>query len=463
MAICIKCGKEANTCLCDNCKHTIDLERLCNDIIAYRPGIGENPLWDSISSGLNSPHNFSYIVFALSEELPTPRKEYFRVLSIVGSSLKVPKVSREWFYEMFEAIKDSEELTKVEKNRLAGIAVGAYYMDYEYEKAEKIASLLRVSADIPWQASYNLAEFYTTTRRYDAADEVIEDTLVRFATDEFVVQMMNNRADKNAKQRVKAETGKQEYLPNPKENRDEVRKKYIKFLASIGIEATAPVPSGRSQRAKNVIPRDQYPAPVEIRDTDFETFVAFDLETTGWSSKMDSIIEIAAVKVVNGQVVDSDAFIFQELVQPLDYKKVSAEITRLTGITNEKAYAARPIWKVLPDFMNFVGDAVLVGFNCMAFDSRFMVRAGRYSNLIIKNKYFDVMRYADQFKEQIGLGKKKISLNELSQNLEIENPRAHRALTDALTTARVFLKLKEMETRVKPASIEDFLADLDDW
>ena len=178
---------------------------------------------------------------------------------------------------------------------------------------------------------------------------------------------------------------------------------------------------------------------------------------------MDSIIEIAAVKVVNGQVVDSDAFIFQELVQPLDYKKVSAEITRLTGITNEKAYAARPIWKVLPDFMNFVGDAVIVGFNCMAFDSRFMVRAGRYSNLIIKNKYFDVMRYADQFKEQIGLGKKKISLNELSQNLEIENPRAHRALTDALTTARVFLKLKEMETRVKPASIEDFLADLDDW
>lgn len=463
MTICIKCGKEAATCLCDSCKHTIDLEELCNDIIAYRPGTGGNPLWDSISNGLISPYNFSYIVFALSDELPTPRKEYLRVLSIAGSSSNVPKASREWFYEIFETIKDSEGLSEEEKDRLAGIAVGAYYMDYEYEKADDIASSLCASEDIPWQASYNLAEFYTTTRRYDSADEVIEEALTRFATDDFVVQTMKNRAEKNAKQRAKAEAGKQEYLPNPKENRDEVRKKYIDFLASIGIEANTPVPSVSSRKAKDVIPRDQYPVPIETRDIDFDSFVAFDLETTGKSSKIDSIIEIGAVKVVNGKVIDSAEFTFQELVQPLDHKKVSAEITSLTGITNDQVYDARPIWEVLPDFMNFVGDSILVGFNCVAFDSRFMVRAGRYSNLIIQNKYFDVMRYADQFKEKIGIETKKISLNELSEKLEIENPRAHRALADALTTARILLRLKDMETEPQSASVEDLLADLDDW
>ena len=82
MAKCIKCGKEANTCLCDTCKHTNDLERLCNDIIVYRPGTGENPLWEDISSDLNNQNNFKSIVFALSDELPTPRKEYLSVLSI---------------------------------------------------------------------------------------------------------------------------------------------------------------------------------------------------------------------------------------------------------------------------------------------------------------------------------------------------------------------------------------------
>ena len=462
MAICIKCGKETSSCLCDSCRTGMDLEELCRQVIAFRPGTGENPLWEEICRGMNNPYNFSNLVFALSDELPTPRKEYLRVMAIAGSSSNVPKASRLWFYEIYDAIKGSDGLTEEEKNRLAGIAVGARYMDYDYEAAERTASVLCVSENIPWQASYNLAEFYTTTRRYDSADEVIEEALSRFADDEFVVQTMQNRAEKNAKQREKADAGKQEYLPNPKENRDEVRKKYIDFLTSIGIEATAPTPS-MGKKSKAAIPRDQYPAPVETRDTDFDTFVAFDLETTGRSSKIDSIIEIGAVKVVGGQVVETGEFTFQELVQPLDHKKVSAEITALTGITNDEAYAARPIWEVLPDFMRFAGNAVLVGFNCMTFDSRFMVRAGRYSNWIIENKYFDVMRYAAQFKEQLGIDAKKVSLEELSGKLEIENPRAHRALADAITTARIFLKLKELDTGVESSSVEDLLSDLDEW
>ena len=145
-----------------------------------------------------------------------------------------------------------------------------------------------------------------------------------------------------------------------------------------------------------------------------KSYIAFDLETTGRSSKIDSIIEIGAVKVVGGQIIESAEYTFQELVQPLDHKKVSTEITGLTGITNEEAYAARPIWEVLPDFMKFAGDAVLVGFNCMTFDSRFMIRAGRYSNWIIKNKYFDVMRYVDQFKEQLGIDARKVSISAIT-------------------------------------------------
>lgn len=461
MAICIKCGKETDSCLCDNCRADVDIEALCEEVIAYRPGDGSNPLWKSICSGFNSPYNFSNLVFALSADLLTPRKEYLRVMAIAGASSNVPKASRPWFYEIYDQIKDSAELTENEKNRLAGIAVGARYMDYAYEAADEIASVLCVSENIPWQASYNLVEFYTNTRRYDSADEVIEEALSRFADDAFIVQTMQNRAEKNAKQREKADAGKQEYLPNPKENRDEVRKKYIDFLASIGIEATAPAPSA-GRKSKAAIPRDQYPAPVETRDTDFDTFVAFDLETTGRSSKIDSIIEIGAIRVVGDQIVETAEFTFQELVQPLDHKKVSEEVTKLTGITNEEAYAGRVIWEVFPDFAKFMGDAVLLGFNCMAFDSKFLVRAGRYSNLIINNKYFDVMRYAMQMKEKLGIDKKP-SLEELANKFGVENPRAHRALADAITTAKVFLKLKELDDGNESSSVEDLLSDLDEW
>ena len=83
--------------------------------------------------------------------------------------------------------------------------------------------------------------------------------------------------------------------------------------------------------------------------------------------------------------------------------------------------------------MNFTGDSVLLGFNCIVFDSRFMVRVGRYSNIVIENKYSDVMRFAGQFKEKLGIGAPKVSLQELADKLGIENPRAHRALADAVT------------------------------
>ena len=114
MAICIKCGKEASSCLCDSCRTGTDLEQLCRQVIGFRPGTGENPLWEEICSGMNSPYNFSNLVFALSDELPTPRKEYLRVMAIAGSSSNVPKASRPWFYEIYDAITGADGLTEAE-------------------------------------------------------------------------------------------------------------------------------------------------------------------------------------------------------------------------------------------------------------------------------------------------------------------------------------------------------------
>lgn len=73
------------------------------------------------------------------------------------------------------------------------------------------------------------------------------------------------------------------------------------------------------------------------------------------------------------------------------------------------------------------------------------------------------MRYADSYKEQLGIESQKISLGELAGALNIGNPYAHRALADAITTARIFLKLKEIESMGNSISAEDLLSDLDSW
>ena len=454
---CLICGKENDTCLCDKCRAVTNIEKLCMNVISYVPGSGVNPVWESICGKLNRPGYFKNMAFALSADLPTPRKEYIRVLSLAGYA-NVPKDCRKWFYEVYALIRNNPILSASEKHRLDGIALGAYYMDYEYEAAEQIVQKLSATQDVPYQALCNVGEFYTTTRRYDLAERILTDALSHFANDEIAVTRLKDAADTNIKQRLKAISGKQEYLPNPSENRDEARQKYINFLASIGIEATLPKPSLKATK----IPKDQYPAPVEIREADFDSFVAFDLETTGFSD-IDSIIEIGAIRVVGGVVQETAEFTFQELVYPMDHKRVKPEITALTGITDAEVRKARPISEVFPDFMRFVGDDILLGFNCASFDSRFMTRAGRYTNIIITNPYFDVMHYASAFKDRLELSSKKVSLGELSQVLDIENPRAHRALADAVTTARVFLKLKEYDTAPESVSVDDLLSDLDEW
>lgn len=470
MAICIKCGSSGSNCLCDNCKQTVDLEVLCNDIINYKPGMGENQLWDTVAAEMTYPSYFKNLVFSVSADLPTPRKEYMRLLSIAAGSANVPKASRPWLYEIYEVFKANEGLMLDEKNRVRGLILGALYMDYRYEEADALAGKLLEQTSLPKQAFFNLADFFLKTRRYDEASDAIETARKLYSDDTSAMFELNKLADQNEKYRDAETNGKKEYMPNPKEDKDAVRKAYVDFLTSIGIEAEVPAPStggytskdGRKSKYPIPIPKDQYPAPREIREANFDSFVAFDFETTGFSTTIDSIIEIGAVKVVNGNIVESAEFTFQELVKPFK-RSLRQDITDVTGITKEDVASAREMWEVTPDFMRFVGDNILVGFNNVRFDSKFLVRAGRYSNLIIENPHFDVMRYAEQFKEQLGIDGKKVSLEELSEKLSIENPRAHRALADAVTTATVYLKLKEMGGSTAEVSVDDLLSDLDEW
>ena len=106
MAICVKCGKESDSCLCDSCKPGTDIEALCREILAYKPEDGGNPLWEQISGELENPYHFHNLVFVLSEELPEPRNEYMRVMCFVGGSANIMKSSRPWFYEVYERVKE---------------------------------------------------------------------------------------------------------------------------------------------------------------------------------------------------------------------------------------------------------------------------------------------------------------------------------------------------------------------
>lgn len=237
-------------------------------------------------------------------------------------------------------------------------------------------------------------------------------------------------------------------------------------MKSIGIDVDVPSTSflsgGKTSRYPVPIPKGEYPDPIEKREADFDSFVAFDFETTGKYPGTNAIIEVGAVKVVNGQVIESEEFIFQEFVKPFK-RGLSAEITKLTGITKDDLKNARQMWEVIPDFMKFVGDDILVGYNSIGFDAKFLCRAGRYCNTVYTNKHFDVWRYVREKKDAIHYTGTDFRLATVGEFLDIENPEAHRALADAVTTAKIYLKLKGMNEDTSAAVSADSVLDLEDW
>lgn len=163
------------------------------------------------------------------------------------------------------------------------------------------------------------------------------------------------------------------------------------------------------------------------------SFVVFDIETTGLDPASNEIIEIGAIKVIDNKVIDT----FQVLIKPV--YEISPFITNLTGITNEMVESASNIESVLPDFMDFVEDLILVGHN-VNFDINFI-----YDNLIrlgyppLKNDFIDTLRVARKYLPML----RNHRLGDLAEYYMIDTKGSHRALKDVEMTLAVFYRLKE--------------------
>ena len=163
------------------------------------------------------------------------------------------------------------------------------------------------------------------------------------------------------------------------------------------------------------------------------TYVVFDLETTGFSSIKDKIIEIGAVKVENGVITDK----FSTFVNPK--VPIPFKITNLTGITDDMVMEASDIETILPQFLEFVGDAVLVAHNA-SFDVSFIEQNCRYQDITPDFTSVDTVAMARILLPTLS----KFKLNVVANALHISLENHHRAVDDAGATAEIFVKFVEM-------------------
>lgn len=357
------------------------------------------------------------------KEYPYPLNYFYKIKSYYNNYYSLAKDKRYLLLENKDNLLNSNEIDNKDKNILMCILMKIYFSENNYEESERYANKLRNIETDDIIIKQSLADYYTKTRRYDLASILYKELLKE--ENESIQKDYNNLLG------ILNKT-KKEYLPLLTTSKE----KYIDFINGLGItEEKIILPKKKPPR----IPDEDYPNLEELYTPSFNSFVAFDLETTGLSRKLDAIIEIGAIKVIDGKMIESKDFIFQELVKPYK-KRISKEIENITGITNDMVHDKRKIWEVFIDFADFIEDYPLVGYNCSSFDIKFLERAGCLSNRIINNKFYDVMKLVKRYKKALNLEKTK--LDTISTFYGIDNKNAHRALSDAITTAKVYLELK---------------------
>ncbi len=163
-----------------------------------------------------------------------------------------------------------------------------------------------------------------------------------------------------------------------------------------------------------------------------EEFVAFDLETTGLSAQTDRIIEIGAVILKNGQEIDR----FQTFVDP--ERTLERKIVDLTGITDEMLQGAPKIEEVLPKFLDFIGERVLVAHNS-DFDTSFIRAECARQGYEYNYTAADTLILSQNLLSHLN----KFKLNIVSNALSLPDFNHHRAGDDAMTCGLIMTKLMQ--------------------
>lgn len=168
-------------------------------------------------------------------------------------------------------------------------------------------------------------------------------------------------------------------------------------------------------------------------------YVVFDIETTGLHVSKDRIVEIGAVKLKDDEIIDT----FSLLINP--GVLIPREVSEINHITNEMIAYALPSQVALHQFQKFIdGSDFLVGHNAAKFDYPFLLaefeRHGvHHQTMRVRDTVFIARKNLPYMK--------RYSLASLCQHFQIVNEDAHRALSDAIATAHIYLALQKENTR----------------
>ena len=177
-----------------------------------------------------------------------------------------------------------------------------------------------------------------------------------------------------------------------------------------------------------------------------DTYVVFDIETTGFSPVKNRIIEIGAVKVINGEITDR----FSEFINPR--VPIPFTIERLTGINDAMVCDAPGVEEILPKFLSFCEGCVLVAHNA-SFDTSFIRYNAEQLGIEFPPTYVDTVGLARFLLPHLG----RFKLDTVAKELHVSLENHHRAVDDAGATAEIFVKFLPMLKKKGFETLDDIV------
>lgn len=174
-------------------------------------------------------------------------------------------------------------------------------------------------------------------------------------------------------------------------------------------------------------------------------FVSIDCETTGLNPRKDDIVSIAAIRIKDKRILTSEAFRAQ--VKPKAV--MAADSIKVHQIRKSEAEKGWAIEDVLPGLLKFIGSRPLVGY-WIDFDAKMLNKAARsFLNISLPNSRIDVcdMYYERKYGNAPPGTKLDLRFAAILEDLSLPPLQAHDAFNDALSTAEMFLILKDLEAR----------------
>ncbi len=171
-----------------------------------------------------------------------------------------------------------------------------------------------------------------------------------------------------------------------------------------------------------------------------QIYISLDLETTGFEPAFDQVIEIAAIKFQNNQIIDR----FETLINP--EIEIPSMVSHITGINTELVKNAPTFSEIKQKLSEFLGNYPIIGHN-IEFDLNFLEAKG----IPILNKQIDTLKLSNILLNNLP----SLSLETISTHLNIKHEHKHRAMSDASVCVDLFNILKEKITEIPKNTLDE--------